>query len=355
MGNYTFRGTDATSNNELRYRFDQTKLPIGNWVHVGFAFEYSGTKFRSRLFVNGVEQKLTAWNRTADGDVQTPGQYKTTDPGFQSNVYNITNGQVLAVGGSAHGRSGIDGTIDNLIVWDGAVDAATMKSAMSDINAASLASNVISFWNFEDKASSANTFVAAGTKKAAAGTHSYAATGGEGQGKFSWIPSEYTSGCPFVSGTAYPVITEPVWTAKKATLTPAAGTDRQGTATASWRKGGDYQVTLTLQNSLGSDTRIFSVITVNGGSEEGIASLTSDNSQQAATAYAVDGEAILQFAQAGHYNVEVFNAQGQCVAQRAALISGRETMHIALGQSGTYVVRLTKDGQPLRGLKLLNK
>ena len=355
MGNYTFRGTDASSNNELRYRFDQTKLPIGNWVHVGFAFEYSGTKFRSRFYVNGVEQKLTAWNRTTDGDVTTPGQYKTTDPGYQSNVYNITSGQVLAVGGSAHGRNGIDGTIDNLIVWDGAVDAATMKGAMNDINTASLASNVISFWNFEDKASSANTFTSVGTKKVAAGTHSYAATGGEGQGKFSWIASEYTSGCPFVSGTAYPVVTTPVWKAKKATLTPADGNDQQGSATATWRKGGDYEVTLTLQNSLGADTRTFSVITVKGGSEEGIASLTVDDGQQPATAYAVNGEAVLQFAESGEYGVEVYNAQGQIVAQRVARISSHDTMCIALGQSGTYIVRLTKEGRALPAIKLLNK
>lgn len=353
IGNFTFRGTDATSNNELRYRFNESKLPIGNWVHLGFTFDYNTSGgFKAKLFINGVEQKLTQWNRTKDGDVMTPGQYKTTDPGYQTNVYNITNGQVLAIGGSAHGRNGIKGTVDNLIVWSGAVDASTIKASMGDINPASLANNVTAFWNLEDKASADYTFTSAGQKKIAAGCHSYEATGGEGQGKFHWIESAYTSGCPFVMGTSFPVVTKPEWKYKKATLQEQAGSNgQQGGATIAWKQGGDYNVTLTLRNSLGADSKTFSVITVHGTTPEGVQSVQGGQMQT----YVVGDQAVLRFDEGGIYDVKVYNAVGQQVATRTAAISGQQTMQVTLAQPGAYVVRVAKDGQALRSLKLLRK
>ena len=182
-----------------------------------------------------------------------------------------------------------------------------------------------------------------------AGVHNYAATGGEGQGAFSWIASEYTSGCPFVAGTAYPVVTSPEWKAKKGVVENVTGNDTAGSATVSYNKPGDYAVTLTLANSLGSDQRTFQVITVNG--ETGIAGVESGE----ISTYVVEGAAIVEFAEEGNYNVALFTADGRKVASKAAHISAAGTMQLTMGVKGVYVLVIEKDGKPVRTVKLLNK
>lgn len=349
IGSFTFRGTDATSNNELKYNFSGYKVPVGNWVHLGFVFDYDNNGwFKCRFYING--QECTPYQITRTSNIYG----SPNGEGYHKSVYNITNGQVLAVGGSAHGRSGIKGAIDNLIIWDGAVDGATIKAAMGDIDAKNPGANVIAYWDLDSEMNADFTFNSVGQKTVAAGCHSYEAVGGEGQGRFHWTKSAYTSGCPFVAGSAYPVVTKPTWRFKKALMTEAEGNnDLAGSTQIAWRQAGDYSVTLTLSNSLGSDTRTFSVISVSEPQTEdnGIHGASTDN----ARAYAVDGQAILTFPAPGRYTVQIVNAAGQTVATREADITGSERMTVRLGQAGTYVARILRNGQPMSAIKLLNR
>ena len=346
MGSFTFRGTDATNNNELRYKFENATVPVGSWVHFAFAFEYDASgAFRADFYINGVKQELTRWNRSTNGDT-----YFDTDPGYQRNVYNITNGQVISVGGAAHGRNGIDGVIDNFQIWDKMMTAEDVAVSMSDIDPNSLPAGLAAYWDFENEAGADFTFKSVGPKaNVAAGMHNYAATGSEGQGAFSWIEAVYTSGCPFISGTAFPVVTVPTWKTKKGVVEAGEGSDVTGTATVKYENGGEYAVTLTLTNSLGSDQRTFQVIKVDAA--EGIEDVTAAEMK----AYAVDGAAIVEFAQEGDYTVGVYTAAGQKVAGKAVTIAAGETVQVALGAKGTYVLVVEKDGKVVRSVKLLNK
>lgn len=345
ISSFTFRGTDVTSNKELRYRFDNSKIPVGNWCHLAYVFDYNDAgNLHCEFYINGVKQECTRWNRSTDSG------YKDGDPGYQGDVYSITDGQVLSMAGDAYGRNGIDGVIDNFIVYNKAITADEVKTAMGDIDPNNLPDGVISFWNLEEAAGSDYTFSSVGSKAGtSAGLHNYSATGGEGQGAFQWIESECTAGCPFVSGSAFPVTTLPSWKAKKGTVSNATGNDQAGSATLTYAKAGDYSVTLTLENSLGSDSRTFQVITVAG--ETGIDQAQGVN----ADAYVVEGRAFVDFAEAGNYTVRVFNAAGQVVASKAQGISAGQKMQITLGQTGTYILTIEKDGKNLRSVKLLSK
>ena len=346
MGSFTFRGTDATNNNELRYKFENTRVPVGSWVHFAFTFEYDATgAFRCDYYINGVKQELTKWNRTTNDP-----NFFETDPGFQRNVYNITNGQVLSVGGAAHGRNGIDGIVDNFQVWDKVMTAEDVALSMGDIDPNNLPDGLAAYWSFEDEADADCTFKSVGPKaNVPSGMHNYVAEGGEGQGKFGWIEAVYTSGCPFISGTAFPVVTVPTWKAKKGIVEAGEGNDVAGAATVKYENGGEYAVTLTLSNSLGSDQRTFQVIKVDAA--EGIEDVTAADMK----AYAVDGAAIVEFAQEGDYTVSVYTTAGQKVAGKAVTIAAGETVQVALGAKGTYVLVVEKDGKVVRSVKLLNK
>ena len=346
MGSFTFRGSDATSNNELRYKFEETQIPVGVWVHLAFVFEYnSGNQFKCQYYVNGVEQKLTKWNRSTNGET-----YYSTDPGFQNGVYQITSGQVLSVGGPAHGRNGIDGLIDNFQVWKGAMTAEEVKLSMGDIDKNNLPANMLAYWDLDSEANEEGVFSSVGIlPNVAAGTHSWEATGGEGQGKFHWLAPELSSGCPFVAGTAFPVVTVPTWSTRKAVAENVTGNDTEGSATIKYAYDGEYAITLTLSNSHGSDSRTFQVITV--GDPTGIENV---DVAEVAT-YVVDGAAIVNFTEAGNYKVAVYTVAGQKVAEQSAAIAAGQNVQVALGAKGTYVLVVEKDGKLVRSVKLLNK
>ena len=347
IGSFTWRGADKTSNNEIRYKYANTKLPIGTWVHVCYTFDYnSDGALRGEFYVNGIKQERTGWNRTTNGDT-----YYTTDPGYQSNPYNITDGQVLAVGGDAHGRSGIDGAVDNLQVYGKALSEDEVKATMGTFDNNNLPADLIALWDTEKEADDDGTFASVGSKAGVqAGLHAYTASGGEGQGQFGWVAPKYTSGCPFIAGESFKVETLPTWSAPKADLISSTGNDTAGKAVLSYDKDGVRNVTLTLANSLGKAQRVFTAITIGNGGN-GI----NDVNGNELKAYTSGEDVIVMFAEAGNYELQVVNTAGQAQARKKAAITAGGNMQVHLANAGVYIVTVKKDGKTVRTVKLIRK
>ncbi len=346
ISSFTWRGADKTSNNEIRYKYANTKLPIGTWVHICYTFKYNNSgALRGEFYVNGVKQERTGWNRTTDGD-----KYKTTDPGYQSNPYNITDGQVLAVGGDAHSRSGIDGAVDNLQVYDKALTEEEVKATMGTLDTDNLPANLIALWDNEKEAADDGTFAGVGSKAGVqAGLHVYAASGGEGQGQFGWIAPKYTSGCPFLAGETFKVETLPTWSAPKADLISSTGNDTAGEAVLSYDKDGVRNVTLTLSNSLGKARRTFTAITIGKG-----ASINDVNGGELKT-YTSGEDVIVEFAEAGNYGLQVVNLEGLVYARKSASVAAGGIMQVRLAKAGIYIVTVKKDDKVVHTVKLIRK
>ena len=258
---------------------------------------------------------------------------------------------MVAIGGDAAFRSGIDGAIDNFCVWDGAIDANTVKKSMGDFDKTNLPTNLKALWDIETKAGGDHHFAAMGSvAEAKAGIYEYVASGdGEGMANINWVEPEYMVGCPFVSGQTYKVETTPSWSAKNATVTNSMGNGEAGSADVSFRVGGDYDVTLTLSNALGKAEKSFSVIKVKHTT--GIEHATGAQMK----AYAVDGNAIIEFDEAGSYEVTVFDISGKMMARKAARMQPGNVMNVGLGAKGTYLLQIKKDGKSVKTVKLINK
>ena len=344
----TFRGTDATSNKELQYKYDNTKFPVGNWVHVTLAFDYNTAgQLRSDMYMNGVKQTVTEWKRLQGGNpVFGPATY---EPTYQGDVYSITNGMYLCIGGPLFDRYGLDGVIDNVVVWDKVVTAEDVKAAMGDLNAKSLPAGVKAFWDFEKKATD-NCFSAVGTLAGTkAGMQDMVAGGGEGQATLQWIEPTYIAGSPFVSGETYKVETKPSWTSKNATFADITGNGEAGSANVSFRTGGDYDVTLTLSNALGKAEKTFSVIKV--AYPTGVDAVEGAEMK----AYTVGEDAVVEFAEAGAYEVSVYTTAGEQVARKAAQLNAGNVVNVHLAKAGIYVLNVKKDGKTVRTVKLIRK
>lgn len=343
----TFRGTDATSNKELQYKYGKTKFPVGNWVHVTMSFDYNTAgQLRADMFLDGVKQTVTEWKRLQGGNpVFGPATY---EPTYQDDVYSITNGMYLCIGGPLHDRYGLDGIIDNVVVWDKAVTEAEAKVAMGDLNAKSLPAGVMAFWDFEKKATN-NVFTSAGTKAVNGGMQDMVAGGGEGQATLQFVEPTYIAGSPFVSGETYKVETKPSWTAKNATFADITGNGEAGSANVSFRTGGDYDVTLTLSNALGKAEKTFSVIKV--AYPTGVEAVEGAEMK----AYTVGEDAVVEFAEAGAYEVSVYTTAGEQVARKAAQLNAGNVVNVHLAKAGIYVLNVKKDGKTVRTVKLIRK
>lgn len=343
----TFRGTDDTSNKELQYKYGKTKFPVGNWVHVTMSFDYNTAgQLRADMFLDGVKQTVTEWKRLQGGNpVFGPATY---EPTYQDDVYSITNGMYLCIGGPLHDRYGLDGIIDNVVVWDKVATAADVKAAMGDLNANNLPEGVMAFWDFEKKATD-NYFTSAGTKAVKGGMQDMVAGGGEGQATLQWIEPTYIAGSPFVSGETYKVETKPSWTAKNATFADITGNGEAGSANVSFRTGGDYDVTLTLSNALGKAEKTFSVIKV--AYPTGVDAVEGAEMK----AYTVGEDAVVEFAEAGAYEVSVYTTAGEQVARKAAQLNAGNVVNVHLAKAGIYVLNVKKDGKTVRTVKLIRK
>ena len=343
MACYNFRGSASSNNKELHYYYNDTQIPVGNWVHITMAFDYNASgELHSDFYVNGQKQTISEWDRTG-------GSKSSTEPSYQGQIYNITNGMYLCIGGSLFNRYAMDGVIDNVAIWNKAVTADEAKAAMGDLNASNLPSGMVAFWDFETKATD-NAFSSVGPMAGIkAGIQDMVAGGTEGQATLQYLEPDYTIGCPFISGTNFKVETKPSWTSDNATFTDVTGNGEAGSANVSFRADGYYDVTLTLSNSLGSAQKTFSVIKV--GNPDAINTVEAVDLK----AYTVGEDAVVEFAEAGSYEVSVFTTDGTQVARKAAQLQSGNVVNVHLAKAGIYVLNVKKDGKTVRTVKLIRK
>ena len=332
IDSYTFRGSDDADDPELEYVFDNTILPIGNWMHVAMVFEYASEGFRSRLYINGKEQEVTRWKRSDDDEYNSDGE-----PGYESDIYEITSGQVIAVGGDASGRDGIDGAIDNFEVWNKALSADEVLTSMGDIPSTDVPDGLAAAWDMESDVAEDYTMACCnGSLDARAGLHYYQKTGSEGQGTLTWTEPEYVAGCPFITGDGYEIITLASWNSDFSTLIASDGDSESGTAQLKYDDAGEYDVTLTLANDYGEASQTYS--SVNVSELSGIGNIGSDICH----AYVLDGNLYIRANENGDYSIAVYALDGATVARRHAHLTSGEQMTVNIGRTGAYTVSVKR-------------
>ena len=333
----TLREKNAGGAKEYKQRWEVDFVP-GAWTHFVLAMEGNGTTTKPMVYINGKAAKAHNWEydgRKGDG---------INPDGFANNAWWDNN--VLGISLGRAGAAAINGTVDDVKFFNKALTAAEAAHTMmsTDANEAGLKA----YWDFESDAASDNYFASkVGTAKLAHGE----LKAGTGEGVASLVPDAptYDAGSAFVSGN-YQVKTTAEWTAKKATIVSQNGTDMAGTAKLKYAKAGDYEVTLTLKNAHGSDTRTFKVIKVK-------ADPTGINGTEAADmkVYAIDRDVLFDVETPGNYLVQVFSTNGQMVASKAVSVNGAESVRLHLGAQGVYVVNVKKDGKTLRTVKFICK
>ena len=284
----------------------------------------------------------------------------TYEPDFIANQRPLSALDWIAFGGSASGITATKGCVDDFQVWNKAMTAEEVKAAMNGFDPDNLPANVVGYWDLEsDPITLTDGTIAISGKAGSAASKSapnarwWPQNSGEGEGTdvkiFKTSPS-FLSGCPFISGTAYPIVTTPNWSVRGGTVSAATGNDTEGEATLNFRKAGDYAVQLTLENGHGSDSKTYPVVKVT--SEAAIGGIAADGDF---ATYTVDDMLFVEFDADGIYNVEVYNMGGMLVGSKTADVVAGQNAQIGLGNAGVYLVKVTKDGKLLRTVKVIRK
>ena len=334
----TLRKKNGESNPEYHQRWKVDFIP-GAWTHFVLAMDGNGTDTKPMVYINGKEAKAHNWKigNDREGDGLCPERY-ASESWWPENILGISLGR--------HGTAAMNATIDDVKFFNKYISAAEAAQTMTSTSTTE--DGLKAYWDFETDADASHYFTSkVGNAKLAHGE----LKAGEGEGVTTLVPDAptYDAGSAFVSGN-YQVKTTAEWTAKKATIVSQNGTDMAGTAKLKYAKAGDYEVTLTLTNAHGSDTRTFQVIKVK-------ADPTGINGTEAADmkVYAIDRDVLFDVETPGNYLVQVFSTNGQMVASKAVSVNGAESVRLHLGAQGVYVVNVKKDGKTLRTVKFICK
>lgn len=334
----TLRKKNGESNPEYHQRWKVDFIP-GAWTHFVLAMDGNGTDTKPMVYINGKEAKAHNWKigNDREGDGLCPERY-ASESWWPENILGISLGR--------HGTAAMNATVDDVKFFNKFITAAEAAQTMTSTSTTE--GGLKAYWDFEADADASHYFTSkVGNAKLAHGELKV----GTGEGVASLVPDAptYDAGSAFVSGN-YQVKTTAEWTAKKATIVSQDGTDMAGTAKLKYAKAGDYEVTLTLKNAHGSDTRTFQVIKVK-------ADPTGINGTEAADmkVYAIDRDVLFDVETPGNYLVQVFSTNGQMVASKAVSVNGAESVRLHLGAQGVYVVNVKKDGKTLRTVKFICK
>ena len=331
----TLRAKNGGGSPEYKQRWKVDFVP-GAWTHFTLAMNGNGTTTKPMLYINGKAAKAYNWEYNGQtGDGINPNGF-ANNAWWGNNVLGISLGRAYA--------SAINGTIDDVKFFNKAISQEEAAEAM--MSTATSEDGLEAYWDFENAVNSDNYFTSkVGSAKLAHGE----LRAGQGEGVTALIPDEPTfdAGSPFVSGN-FEVKTTAEWTAKKATIVSHEGNDLAGSAKLTYAKPGDYEVTLTLKNAHGSDTRTFKVIKVK-------ADPTGINGTEAADmkVYSVDRDVLLDIETAGNYLVQIYSTNGQLVAGKSLSVNGTDNVRLHLGAQGVYIVNVKKDGKTLRTVKLI--
>lgn len=333
----TLREKNPGGAKEYKQRWKVDFVP-GAWTHFTLAMDGNGTTTKPMVYINGKAAKAHNWEYNGQsGDGLNPNGF-ANNAWWDANVLGISLGRAYA--------SAMNATIDDVKFFNKYISAAEAAQTMTSTSTTE--AGLAAYWNFEDNADGDYYFASkVGDAKLAHGE----LRAGQGEGVAGFVPDAptYDAGSPFVTGN-FKVTTTAEWAAKKATIVSQDGTDMAGTAKLKYAKAGDYEVTLTLKNAHGSDTRTFQVIKVK-------ADPTGINGTEAAEmkVYAIDRDVLFDVETPGNYLVQVFSTNGQMVASKAVSVNGAESVRLHLGAQGVYVVNVKKDGKTLRTVKFICK
>ena len=258
----------------------------------------------------------------------------------------------IYIGGGGVYKAGFNGLIDEVQVWNKALNAQEVIEAMRGYDADRVPANLKAYYTFEE-INKDGTFTNFGNFRKDYDTRGIlvqmVGSGGEDTSKAkykSFRPSNNALGYPGIKGSL-PITTTATWTLTGATIV----SDGEA-ATVSYAAEGTYGATLKLENYWGTDEQTKAQMVTVGNVTNGIN--TAESTSELEVLPQPFAESVtLKFAQAGLYTLEVVAADGTLLQSTPLQARAGDVANVAIkAKAGVYVVRVTKDGKPCKAIKV---
>ena len=310
----------------------------GVWYHIAVTHDESGVH---EIFVNGMKVGHGTQPSSKRRETRGDSRIKSSEPAD------------IFIGGGGVYKSGLNGCVDEIQIWNKPLTADEIQVAMNGYKANEVPEGLQGYFTFEEK-NADGTFpnLGKGGKQHKGRLVQLVGSGGENTSTASYETQHSDNdvlGYPGIEGTLEVTPTY-TWTLEGAT-TPNVNTTA---ATVTYTNAGKVGATLTLSNRWGeatlTKTELVEVTASTGinGVENGVAFEAFPNPFVESVN--------LRFAEGGTYTLNVLNANGVLVQSNLLTTAAGEVTNVSVtGAKGLYILQIVKNGKTYKTIKLVKK
>ena len=312
-------------------------MSVGVWYHLAVTHNDNGLH---EMFVNG--------KRVASGRQSV--SFRRENRGGKVNAQYPAN---IFIGGGGVYKSGFNGCVDEIQIWNKPLTEADVQVAMKGYKENEVPEGLQGYFTFE-KMNNDGTFpnLGKGGSEHTGRLVQLVGSGGENTSTASYETQHADNnvlGYPGIEGTLEVTPTY-TWTLEGATTPNVEGT----TPTVTYTNAGKVGATLTLSNRWGeatlTKTELVEVTASTGinGVENGVAFEAFPNPFVESVN--------LRFAEGGTYTLNVLNANGVLVQSNLLTTAAGEVTNVSVtGAKGLYILQIVKNGKTYKTIKLVKK
>ena len=310
----------------------------GVWYHIAVTHDESGVH---EIFVNGMKVGHGTQPSSKRRETRGDSRIKSSEPAD------------IFIGGGGVYKSGLNGCVDEIQIWNKPLTEAEIQVAMNGYKANEVPEGLQGYFTFEEK-NADGTFpnLGKGGKQHKGRLVQLVGSGGENTSTASYETQHSDNdvlGYPGIEGTLEVTPTY-TWTLEGATTPNVEG----ATPTVTYTNAGKVGATLTLSNRWGEATftkaELVEVTASTGinGVENGVAFEAFPNPFVESVN--------LRFAEGGTYTLNVLNANGVLVQSNLLTTAAGEVTNVSVtGAKGLYILQIVKNGKTYKTIKLVKK
>ena len=312
-------------------------MAVGVWYHLAVTHNDNGLH---EMFVNG--KKVASGHQPVSKRRENRGG--TVNASFPANIF---------IGGGGVYKSGFNGCVDEIQIWNKPLTEADVQVAMKGYKENEVPEGLQGYFTFE-KMNNDGTFpnLGKGGSEHTGRLVQLVGSGGENTSTASYESQHADNnvlGYPGIEGTLEVTPTY-TWTLEGATTPNVEG----ATPTVTYTNAGKVGATLTLSNRWGEATftkpELVEVTASTGinGVENGVAFEAFPNPFVESVN--------LRFAEGGTYTLNVLNANGVLVQSNLLTTAAGEVTNVSVtGAKGLYILQIVKNGKTYKTIKLVKK
>ena len=259
----------------------------------------------------------------------------------------------IFIGGGGVYKSGFNGVIDEVQVWDKPLSKEEVLEAMKGYKEGSIPSNLKAYFTFEEVDGKKFKNLGTAGRDFDGSVVVTEGSGGENTSTAAYVdqqPDNNVLGFPGVVGT-YEVKTTPTWELGDGRIS----SESDKTAVVTYAAPGKKNVTLKLKNGWGEDEKTVNEIVDITAIPDGISTVEAQTGLSVYPNPFVES-VNMRFAENGHYTINILGATGSLLQSNQFDAVEGQVVNVAIsGARGIYFVQVMKDGKTYKTLKVIKK